>query len=47
MRDDDFNTDIGIVNLHPYKGTHWVCYIGRYYFDSVMVVLLQKILKII
>ena len=34
MRDDDFNTDIGIVNLHPSKGTHWVCYINRYYFDS-------------
>ena len=34
MRDDDFNTDIGIVNLHPSKGTHWVCYINKYYFDS-------------
>ena len=34
MRDDDFNTDIGIVNLHPIKGTHWVCYINEYYFDS-------------
>ena len=34
MRDDDFNTDIGIVNLHPYKGTHWVCYIKNKYFDS-------------
>ena len=34
LRDDDFNTDIGIVNLHPYRGSHWVCYIGRFYFDS-------------
>ena len=21
MRDDNFNTDIGIVNLHPYRGS--------------------------
>ena len=34
MRDDNFNTDIGIVNLHPFKGTHWVCYIKNKYFDS-------------
>ena len=34
MRDDIFTTDIGIVNLHPFKGTHWVCYIDKYYFDS-------------
>ena len=24
MRDDNFNTKIGIVNLHPTKGTQWV-----------------------
>ena len=35
MRDDNFNTDIGIVNLHPYKGTHWVCNINKFYFDSL------------
>ena len=29
MRDDNFNTDIGIINLHPYKGTHWVCNIDK------------------
>ena len=34
MRDDNFTTDIGIVNLHPSKGTHWICYIDEYYFDS-------------
>ena len=22
-----FSSDIGIVNLHHSKGTHWVCYI--------------------
>ena len=24
LRDGPFSSDIGIVNLHPSKGTHWV-----------------------
>ena len=32
--DGPFSTDIGIKNLHPSKGTHWVCYINESYFDS-------------
>ena len=34
LRDGSFSSDIGIVNLHPSKGTHWVCYINENYFDS-------------
>ena len=34
LRDGPFEFDIGIVNLHPSKGTHWVCYINESYFDS-------------
>ena len=34
LRDEPFSTDIGIVNLHPSKGTHWVCYKNENYFDS-------------
>ena len=34
MRDDNFSTDVGIVNLHPSVGTHWVMFINKYYFDS-------------
>ena len=34
LRDEPFESDIGIVNLHPSKGTHWVCYINENYFDS-------------
>ena len=34
LRDGVFKSDIGIVNLHPSKGTHWVCYINENYFDS-------------
>ena len=34
LRDGPFKSDTGIVNLHQSRGTHWVCYINRYYFDS-------------
>ena len=34
LRDDPFKSDIGIVNLHPSKGTHWVSYLNENYFDS-------------
>ena len=34
LRNGPFSSDIGIVNLHPSKGTHWVCYINQNYFDS-------------
>ena len=34
LRDGPFKSDKGIVNLHPSKGTHWVCYINEIYFDS-------------
>ena len=34
VRDGPFSTDMGIVNLHPSKGSHWVCYINENYFDS-------------
>ena len=27
LRDGPFESDIGIINLHPSKGTHWACYI--------------------
>ena len=34
MRDDKFTTTAEIVNLHPTKGTHWVMYTNKSYFDS-------------
>ena len=34
LRDGSFSSDFGIVNLHPSKRTHWVCYIKEKYFDS-------------
>ena len=34
LKDGPFSSDIGIVNLHPTKGTHWVVYINEICFDS-------------
>ena len=34
LRDGSFESDIGIVNLHPSKGTHWILYVDENYFDS-------------
>ena len=34
LRDGLFESDIGMVNLHRYKGTQWVLYINENYFDS-------------
>ena len=47
LRDGPFKSDIGIVNLHPTKGTHWVCYIDENYFDSYGVVCPKKLSKFI
>ena len=47
LRDGPFQTDIGIVNLHPSKGTHWVCYINENYFDSYGCVCPKKLSKFI
>ena len=45
LRDGHFESDIGIVNLLPSKGTHWVLYINETYFDSYGCVLLKNYLN--
>ena len=47
LRDGPFKSDIGIVNLHPSKGTHWVCYINETFFDSYGCVPPKKLSKFI
>ena len=47
LRDGPFSINIGIVNLHPFKGTHWVCYINENYFDSYDCVSPKKLSKFI
>ena len=45
LRDGPSKSDIGFVNLHPSKGTHWVCYINENYFDSYGCVCPKKLSK--
>ena len=47
LRDGRFSSDIGIVNLHPSKGTHWVCSINENFLDSYGCVCPQKLSKFI
>ena len=47
LRDAPFSSDIGIVNLHPLNGTHWVTYINENYFDSYGCVSPKKLYKFI
>ena len=47
LRDGPFSTDIGIVNLHPSKGTHWDCFINENFIDSFGVVCPRKLSKFI
>ena len=47
LRDGPFSSDIGLVNLHPPKGTHWVCYINENYFDSYGCVCPKKLTEFI
>ena len=47
LRDGPFKSDIGIVNLHPSRGTHWVTYINENYFDSYGCVSPKKLSKFI
>ena len=47
LRDGPFSSDIGIVNLHPSRGTHWVSYINENYFDSYGVVCPKKLSQFI
>ena len=47
LRDGPFESNIGIVNLHPSRGTHWVCYINENFFDSYSIICPKKLSKFI
>ena len=47
LRDGPFTTAVGILNLHPIRGSHWVCYIDENYFDGYGVVCPKKLSKFI
>ena len=46
-RDGPFKTDVGIGNLHPFIGGHWVAYINQNYFDSYDCICPTKLSKFI
>ena len=46
LRDGFFSSDIGIVNLHPFRGTHGLLDIHEDYFDSYGCAPPQKLSKI-
>ena len=47
LRDGPFESNIGIVKLHPSKGTHWVCYVTENYFDSYGIICPKQLSKYI
>ena len=47
LRDGPFESDIGIVNIHPSRGTHWVSYINENYFDRYGVICPKELSKFI
>ena len=46
-RDGPFKFDVGIVNLHPFRGTLWVFYSNENYFDSYSCVCPKKLSQFI
>ena len=46
LQDGPFESDIGIVKLHPTKGTHWVCYINEFFLIHMVVSLLKNYLNL-
>ena len=47
LRDGLFSSDMGIINIYPSKGTHWVLYVNENYFDSYGCALPKKLSKFI
>ena len=47
LRDGLFTSDIGIVNLHPFRGTHWILYIHEFFYDSHGCAPPKKLSKVI
>ena len=47
IRDGPFLSDIGIVNLHSSKGTHWACYKNEFFFGTCGFVCPKKLSRFI
>ena len=47
LKDGPLSIDVGIVNVHLTKGSHWVAYLNKNYFDSYGGSSPQKLSKFI
>ena len=47
LRDGRYDSDIGIVNLHPFQDIHWVLFSHECCFDSFGCATPQKLSKFI
>ena len=47
LRDGDFSTNYGVVNLHPSRGTHWIFYTNENFHDSYGITPPEKLSKFI
>ena len=47
LRDGSFSSDVGVVNLHQSRGTHWVAYINENFFDRCGCAPPQKLSRFI
>ena len=45
LGEDGLSSVIGIVKIHPSKGTHWVCYINKHFLIQMVVLLLRNYLS--
>ena len=45
LRDAPFESDVGIVNLHPSKGTNWVAYKSKIFLTHMVMPFLKNNLK--
>ena len=44
LKDCAFQSDIGKLDLHPIKGTHWDAYLAKFFFIHMVVHFLKKYL---
>ena len=47
LRDGPFKTDAAILNLHPFRGSHWVCYINEIILIVMVVLFLKNYLNLL
>ena len=45
LSNESFSSDIGIVNLHPSKRTHWVAYRNEFFLIDMDMDLLKRYLS--